>query len=81
MLGYTWKAMCSQKVKTMFFDIALFWEILSYSFQTQMEVYNKLQEHQVKEYLDLLNLQGWKWWESEGILFARLSICSLTYIP
>jgi hypothetical protein len=59
MLGYTWKDMCSQKVKIMFFDIALLWEILSYSFQTQMEVYNKLQEHQVKDYLDLLNLQGW----------------------
>jgi hypothetical protein len=35
----TWKNMCSQK-PWLFFGLPLLWEVLSYSFQTQMELYN-----------------------------------------
>jgi len=45
--------MCSQK-PWLFFGPPLFWEVLSFSFQTQLKVYNCLEGHQVRGYLDPL---------------------------
>lgn len=34
----------------------------------------------MKGYVNTLNLQGWKWWESEHMLSKNLSVCSPTYL-
>jgi len=77
-IGYTSIAhgkICVHNMLNYFFQAPLRWEVLSCSFQTQMEVCH------VKNYLDPLNLQRWKWQESESTLSKSLNVYSLAYLP